>query len=150
MDKATDSIAFKYRIHWHVALIHFPISFFMAAFIFQVLHLLPHRLSSAFEVATNVMLIAGTVALVPATWTGWYTWRGRYRSIRAIIFQRKIVTSFVMLGISIVLTLWRTAFLPAFEDVPYGVWHWFYFAGNILLMMGASLEGFYGVRLNHR
>jgi uncharacterized membrane protein len=56
-------IEFKYRIPWHVWIIHFPISFFTATFVFQILHLFPHPMSGTFEVASNVMLIIGTVAL---------------------------------------------------------------------------------------
>ena len=141
---------FRFRVHWHAELTHFPISFFMAALIFQILHLFPHRLSGAFEVASNVMLIAGTISMIPTTWSGWVTWRRRYGGVSALIFRRKIITSFVMLFISIVLTIWRTVFLPAFEDVPYGPSHWVYLAGTVLLMIGAGIEGFYGARLNHR
>jgi len=143
-------VAFSYRIHWHVWLTHFPIAFFLAAFIFQILHLFPHSLTGAFEVATNVMLIAATVALIPATWTGWFTWKRRYEGVRATQFQRKITIAFAMLGVSIVLTVWRIAFLPAFEDVPHGVWHWLYLTGNVVLMTGAVMEGFYGIRLTHK
>lgn len=143
-------IRFSYRIHWHVWLTHFPISFFTAAFIFQILHLIPHPLSGTFEVATNVMLIAGTAVLIPVTWTGWFTWKDRYNGVRASIFQRKINVSFAMLALSIGLTIWRTAYLPAFEDVPEGVAHWMYLAGNVLLMAGSVVEGFYGIRLTHK
>jgi hypothetical protein len=57
--------------------------------------------------------------------------------------------AFAMLGFSIVLTICRTAFLPAFQDVPYGPDHWIYLAGNTLLILGAVFEGYYGGRLNH-
>jgi hypothetical protein len=119
-------------------------------FVFQILHLFPHPMSGTFEVASNVMLIIGTVALILATWTGWVTWKRRYGGARATLFQRKIAISFAMSSISVLLTIWRTAFLPAFEDVPSGIAHWLYLAGTLLLMVGAALEGFYGGRLNHK
>lgn len=150
--KAPDSggVTFRYRIHWHVWLTHFPIAFFLAAFIFQILHLFPHSLVGAFEVATNVMLIAATIALIPAIWTGWSTWKHHYDGVRATQFQRKITIAFTMLGVSIILTVWRTVFLPAFEDVPHSPWHWLYLVGNIVLVTGAVMEGFYGIRLTHK
>ncbi len=147
---ASRGVAFRYRIHWHVWLVHFPISFFVATFIFQLLHLYPQPLSRSFEVSSNVMLIAGTIALIPATWTGWNTWKRRYDGVRATIFQRKIITSFVMLPISVILTVWRVVFLPAFEDVPAGTAHWLYFAGTLILIAGSVIEGFYGIRLSHK
>jgi len=147
---STGGVTFIYRIHWHVWLTHFPISFFLAAFIFQIIHLFPHDLTGAFEIATNVMLIAATAAMIPATWTGWRTWKRRYQGVHATQFQRKIAIGFAMLGVSIILTVWRTAFLPAFEDVPTGLWHWLYLLGNVVLFIGAVMEGFYGIRITHR
>ena len=148
--KKSGSITFRYRIHWHVWITHFPISFYIASFIFQVLHLFPHPLSRTFEIATNVMLIAGTVTLIPAVWTGWVTWKRRYAGIRATQFQRKIVISFIMLALAIALTVWRTGYLDVFEDVPYGPDHWVYLAGVFFLVIGTILEGFYGIRLTHK
>ncbi len=52
----------RYRIHWHVLLTHFPISFFAVAFGFQILHLFISP--ACFELATNVALIAGAVVMV--------------------------------------------------------------------------------------
>ena len=138
----------RYHFHWHVFLTHFPLSFFGVAFVFQVLHLF--ILPVCFELATNVSLIAGTVFLVPTTLTGWQSWKGMYKGAKGLIFRRKIAISLAMLALSIPLTLWRVVFLNAFEDAPYSPWHWIYFAGNSLLILGAVSEGFYGSRLNHR
>jgi hypothetical protein len=48
-----------YKIHWHVVLTHFPIALFLAAALFQVLHVF--YMPVCFERATNVMLVAGTI-----------------------------------------------------------------------------------------
>ncbi len=138
----------RYRIHWHVFLTHFPISFFGVAFGFQVLHLFLFPV--CFELATNVSLMAGTALLIPTTLTGWLTWKGFYKGAKGLIFRRKISISLAMLALSIPLTIWRTVFLSAFEDAPLSPWHWIYFAGNALLILGAIGEGFYGSRLTHR
>lgn len=145
---ASSTPAPRYHFHWHVFLTHFPLSFFGVAFMFQVLHLF--MVPVCFELATNVSLIAGTVFLVPTTWTGWRSWKRMYRGAKGLIFRRKIAISAAMLALSVPLTLWRMVFLNAFEDAPYSPWHWIYFAGNSLLILGAVAEGFYGSRLNHR
>jgi len=138
----------RYRIHWHIFLTHFPISFFGAAFGFQVLHLF--MFPECFEVATNAALIAGTVTLIPTTLTGWRSWKGMYRGMGNLIFRRKIRISLAMLILSVPLTVWRVIFLNGFEEIPFHYWHWVYFAGNALLILGAFGEGFYGSRLHHR
>ena len=143
-----NSSASPYHIHWHVLIIHFPISFFVAAFGFQVLHLF--RDPACYEKASNAALIAGTVMLAPTVLTGWRTWHAGYQGVRVPIFRRKILIAFVMLGLSIGLVAWRMAFPGIFEDPSSGASHWTYLAGTILLMLGAAAEGYYGGRLNHR
>lgn len=138
----------KFRIHWHVLLIHFPISFFVVSFGFMLLHLF--TFTPCFEMASTVTLIAGAVMMVPATLTGWYTWKSRYRGVRGMLFQRKIPISFAMIAISIILATWRTVSFGIFEDILHPIWHGVYFGGTTLLLLGAMAEGYYGGRLNHR
>ncbi|HLN89147.1 MAG TPA: hypothetical protein VK253_03690 [Candidatus Binatia bacterium] len=64
-------VAPRFKMHWHVLLIHFPISLFAGAFGFQILHLFIDPAS--FELSTNVTLLGGTIMMVPTTWTGWFT-----------------------------------------------------------------------------
>lgn len=103
-----------------------------------------------FEVASNVALIAATIMLIPTILTGWRSWKSVYRGTRNQIFRRKISIAFIMLALSIPLTIWRVIFLDAFKEVPFSLWHWIYFAGNTLLILGAVGEGLYGARLHHR
>jgi uncharacterized membrane protein len=137
-----------HRLHLHVFLTHFPISLFGVAFGFQVLHLF--AFPTCFELATNVALIGGTIMLAPTILTGWWSWKNWYRGARGLIFRRKTSISLAMLAVCFPLTTWRTVYLSAFEDAPYSPWHWIYFAGNGLLILGALAEGFYGSRLSHR
>lgn len=138
----------RYRIHWHVLLIHFPISLFGAAFGFQILHLFIAPV--CFELATNVTLLGGAAMMIPTTWTGWFTWKRDYRGAKILLFQRKIGTAFAMLAFSIPLVAWRIIFLGLFEEAPESPSHWIYLAGNTLLVLGAIVEGYYGGRLHHR
>jgi hypothetical protein len=137
----------RHRIHWHVLLTHFPISFFGSAFLFQMLHLFWFPV--CFEIATNVALVAGTTMMIPTTWTGWQTWKSDYHGARVALFQRKIAIAFALLLVSIALTVWRVGYLGMFLEIPYGPTHLLYLAGNTLLIVGAAAEGLYGGLLNH-
>jgi uncharacterized membrane protein len=136
-----------YVLHPHVLLIHFPISFFISAFVFQILHLFSHP--SCFELATNVSLAAGTVVLIPTVWSGWVSWKRNYQGAVLVLFQRKIAVAFTMLGLSILLSVWRFTFFGIFAETPANLPHWAYLAGNTVLIIGALAEGYYGGRLNH-
>ena len=138
----------KHRIHWHVFLTHLPISFFLGAFTFQILHLF--IAPDCFELATNVALIGGTALLFPAIATGWLEWKRHYHGAKGLIFKRKIVTAFGMAALSLPLTVWRITALSFFQDAHQSPEHWIYLAGNTLLILGAVLEGYNGGRLNHR
>ncbi len=138
----------SYKIHWHVFLTHFPISLFGAAFLFQLLHLFAYP--DCFEMATNVTLVAGVISLVPTTWTGWQTWKYKYKGARVSLFRRKIVIAFALLGLSAPLAIWRLTYPSVFQHGSPGIGHWIYVAGNTLFIAGASAEGLYGGRLNHR
>ena len=144
----SDHAVIKYKIHWHVILIHFPISFFVASFGFQVLHLF--FAPACFELATNVALIAGAAMMIPTTFSGWLTWKKGYKGANIPLFQKKIITSFIMLVLSLMLVIWRIGFLGLFEEIPANPEHWIYMAGNTVLIAGAVLEGYYGGLLNHR
>jgi uncharacterized membrane protein len=137
-----------YHVHWHILIIHFPISFYVVAFSFQILHLFSRP--ECFEASTNVALIGGTIVMIPTTLTGWRTWKTRYHGAHVLIFQRKIIIAFILLGLSILLTVWRVALYDTFENSHASVMHWTYLFGNSLLMLGAAAEGYYGGRLNHR
>jgi uncharacterized membrane protein len=134
------------RVHWHAALTHFPISFFGAAFLFQVLHLFMFQ--KAFELSTTVCVLVGAFSLIPAIISGWWTWRTQYHGSKARIVRRKIVIAFVMLGTSVALSVWRVAlyYLGSAAD---GVDHYAFFAFTALLIAAAILEGYYGGRLAH-
>lgn len=58
MDSSTQPrhLVQNYKIHWHVVLIHFPISFYLVAFMFMLIYLFTSY--SCFEL-TSVICIAG-------------------------------------------------------------------------------------------
>jgi uncharacterized membrane protein len=136
-----------YKLHPHVLLVHFPISFFISAFTFQALHLF--FAPACFELATNVSLVIGTVLLIPTVWSGWRSWKSTYQGAAAVIFQRKIAIAIALVVLSIALSVWRFATAAWFAEDPGNRSHWVYLAGNTLLIVGALAEGYYGGRLNH-
>jgi uncharacterized membrane protein len=145
---AQDRTILKHRTHWHVLLVHFPITLFFAAFGFQILHLV--AAPACFELATNVTLAAGTIMMIPTTRSGWRSWMRDYKGAKVMLFKRKIAIAFFMLGLGIALTVWRFLSLGIFSEAKENPQHLIYLAGNALLMMGAVAEGYYGGRLNHR
>jgi uncharacterized membrane protein len=141
---ASGKTTLRYKMHWHVVLTHFPVSFFLLSALFMALHLLTRR--ACFESAAFVGLIAGAAVMIPTTLTGWVTWKGRYRGARARLFIYKVRIAFVMIALSFGLAIWRAAFHRQPEDV----WLAVYSTGILLLLIGAMAEGYYGGRLNHR
>jgi uncharacterized iron-regulated membrane protein len=136
-----------YKLHWHVFLTHFPLSLFGTAFLFQILHLFSSP--ECFELSTTVTLALGALSLIPTVFSGWWTWKKRYREVHVSLFRKKIAIAVALLVISIPLVIWRIGFQEMFHDTPPRIAHWLYFAGNSLLIVGATAEGFYGGQLNH-
>lgn len=142
------STKIKYKMHWHVLLVHFPISFFLGSFIFMSLHLLAEN--SCFALAAYVSLIAGAIVMLPTAATGWITWKKNYKGSKGKLFLNKIRISFGMIALSIALVIYQTAFPFGLLDISHRLDHFLYFIGVTLLMMGAIAEGYYGGRLHHR
>jgi hypothetical protein len=138
----------KRRIHWHVFFTHFPIAFFGGSAGFQILHLF--MAPACFELATNVALVAGVISLLPTIWSGWREWKSRYQGAKGLIFRRKISLAVGLVTVALPLVTWRLLGFGFFEEAHTNPLHVFYFAGNMLLIAGAALEGYYGGRLTHR
>lgn len=136
-----------YKMHWHVLLTHFPLSLFGVAFLFQVLHLFVFP--ECFELATNIMLVFGTISLVPTTMTGFHTWKQSYNSSRVPLFRKKIAIAAALLAISSSLTIWRITYIGTLQIPNSGLVHWFYLGGIAILIIGSGAEGYYGGQLNH-
>ena len=146
--KDTGRAKVKYRIHWHVLLIHFPISAFLGSFVFISLHLFTR--TYCFALAAYVSLIAGAIVMLPTAATGWFTWKGRYKRFKGKMFLYKIRISLAMIVVSIALVIFQTVFPFSSLDIRHNIWHAIYFTGVTLLMLGAMAEGYYGGRLHHR
>ena len=142
--KVTGDVKPGYRIHWHVVLTHFPISFFMVSAGFMILHLFTE--TECFEGSAFLTLIAGTIILIPATISGWFTWKSQYKQVRIKLFLYKIYISFALIVISITILIFRGFIF----NTDHGIWHIIYGIGFAILFFGSMAEGFYGGRLSHR
>lgn len=145
---ATKADPARFHLHWHVFLTHFPLSLISMTFVFQVLHLFVYP--ECFELASNVLLVAGVSSLVPTTWTGYHTWKHQYNAARASIFRQKIIIAVVLLMIGIPLCAWRILYIGSSAQAVRPDIHWTYFLGTVLMIVGAILEGYLGGRLTHR
>lgn len=141
-------VAKKYKMHWHVLLVHFPISAFLGSFGFIILHLITQ--TSCFELSAFIALSAGTVVMIPTTITGWTTWKKNYKGYRSKIFLSKIRISFAMIAVSIIMIIYRSIFVTEVIDFRHQMWHVLFYIGGTLLFVGAVAEGYFGGRLNHR
>ena len=137
-----------YKIHWHVVLMHLPIGFFLATALFSFLFLLIPI--TCFELATLVTLAIGFLGMIPVIATGWFTWKGKYKGFQGLLFQRKILTAFAMLAVSLILLATHILSVSLFHFGTDITWRVIYFIVALLLALGSGLEGFYGGRLNHK
>lgn len=140
----TGQTKLRYKIHWHILFTHFPASFFMLSLGFMILHLVTRR--NCYELATFLSLLAGALVLIPTTVSGWLTWKGHYKGLRAKMFYYKIRVALSMVVLSFALVFVRLVFPPSLDVA----WIWLYATGILLLLVGSMIEGFYGGRLNHR
>ena len=132
------------HMHWHVVLTHFPISFFTVSAGFMMLHMI--TLNECYEIAAFLCLVAGMLMLIPTTLTGWSTWKSKYNGASTKIFRYKIIISYALIILSLILIGARGALMPTLHTL----WHVIFSAGFVLLFVGAMTEGFYGGQLNHR
>jgi len=137
----------KTKTHWHVVLTHFPISAASGAFLFMGLHAITEN--ECYVLAAYVSLIAAALMTLPTAATGWFTWKQRYKGSKTRLFLIKIWAAAVMIPLSIGLVVYQTTHPFHSLDLSHSTAHAAYFAGVLLLMAGAVVEGYWGGRLHH-
>lgn len=138
-------MGFKHKLHTHVLLTHFPISFFTASAGFMVLHLFTN--TDCLESAAFLTLVAGVLMAIPTAITGWATWKSKFKGARTKIFDNKIYLSIFMIALGTLLIFLRTYFISKGEHT---IWHYFFGFGFLALFFASMMEGYYGGTLNHR
>lgn len=142
----------KRKVRWHPVAVHFPMALFGTAFAFQLLHIAFYHStfqSRAFFLSSNILVLIGAAAMIPAVWTGWIDWKRNYRGAGTRLFKRKILVGFGMLVVSVAVSLFRSLYYGFQGDLP-AIHHIWYVLALGLLIAGAVVEGFYGGRLIRR
>ena len=104
----------------------------------------------SFELASTVTVFGATVMMPLTMISGWLTWKKQYGGAKIELFKRKIAISFSMLTLSLIISVWRIINFQAFLVESWDVNHWLFLIAVILLIIGASSEGYYGGKLSHR
>ncbi len=86
--------------------------------------------------------------MIPATVSGWFTWKRHYRGVLTKVFRRKIYLGVGMLGLSVALSAWRLS-LYSLGRATRPVEHYAFFFLCACLIAAAVTEGYYGGRLSH-
>jgi predicted heme/steroid binding protein/uncharacterized membrane protein len=94
-----------FRRHPHPMLVHFPIVFMISPLLFLILYLLTGEVS--FETTSYHCLGAGTLFLIPAILSGFFTWWLNYFARPMMAVQIKIYCSFILLSIAMTAFIWR-------------------------------------------
>lgn len=87
--------------------------------------------------------------MIPATVSGWFTWKRHYRGAPTRLFRRKIQIAFSLLGLSIAISAWRLSLYTVVGRDTRLIEHYAFFFVAFLLIAGAAAEGYYGGRLAH-
>lgn len=131
-------------LYFHPIFVHFPQALFPVAFASFVLYLATGE--SLFERGTYLMTVFGLVATPVTMITGYIDWKIRYKGYMTPVFKIKIVTGFVLVGLSLAAVLLRTL-VPEIAGLPLSGPGWL-LAGLLAGCVGACVvEGHYGGKL---
>jgi len=131
------------RRHPHPMTVHFPIVFTFSAVMFNLLYLFTG--SRGFEITALNCLAANLVFAPVAIATGYYTWWLNYmaRPMRPVTLKKRL--AFVLLGINIILFVWRLC-VPGILD-SFGSGSAVYLGLVVLAFVLASIVGWLGSTL---
>ena len=127
--------------HPHPMVVHFPLAFLMASSLFILLYLLFRNPS--LEITSFYLLILGAIATPFAIATGTLTWWVNYQLKQNRLIRRKIELSAVLLGMEVVLILWRGLNPGVFAQQMNPI----YFILMLILTPVVGLIGSYGGQL---
>lgn len=131
-------------IYFHPILVHFPQALFPVAFASLLLYLATGNV--AFENGASLMTIFGLAAAPVTMITGYIDWKIRYKGYMTSVFKIKIVTGFVLVGLSLAAVLLR-ALLPETGLFPLSGTGWLRAALLAGCVASCVVEGHYGGKL---
>jgi uncharacterized membrane protein len=131
-------------VYFHPIFVHFPQALFPVAFASFVLYLVTGN--DLFEKGTFLMMVFGLAATPVTMITGYIDWKVRYKGYMTPVFKIKIVTGFVLIGLSLSAVLLR-ALVPEVALLPMSGLGWLR-AGLLAACVGSCVvEGHYGGKL---
>lgn len=131
-------------VYFHPIFVHFPQALFPVAFASFVLYLVTGN--GLFERGTFLMMVFGLAAAPVTMITGYIDWKVRYKGYMTSVFKIKIVTGFVLVGLSLSAVLLR-ALVPEVALLPLSGLGWLR-AGLLAACVGSCVvEGHYGGKL---
>ncbi|MBI5574895.1 MAG: hypothetical protein HY896_00860 [Deltaproteobacteria bacterium] len=130
--------------YFHPMLVHFPQALFPAAAASFVLYLATGIVN--FERGAHLMTSFGMAATPFTMISGYLDWKIRYKGYMTSVFKIKIVTGFVLFGLSLCAVLLRTL-VPGIDQLPLSGLGWL--RGGLLFgcVAGCIVEGHYGGKL---
>jgi len=131
-------------VYFHPIFVHFPQALFPVAFASFVLYLVTGN--DLFERGTFLMMMFGLAATPVTMITGYIDWKVRYKGYMTPVFKIKIITGFVLIGLSLSAVLLR-ALVPEVALLPLSGMGWLR-AGLLAACVGSCVvEGHYGGKL---
>ena len=131
-------------VYFHPIFVHFPQALFPVAFASFVLYLVTGN--DLFEQGTFLMMMFGLAATPVTMITGYIDWKVRYKGYMTPVFKIKIITGFVLIGLSLSAVLLR-ALVPEVALLPLSGMGWLR-AGLLAACVGSCVvEGHYGGKL---
>jgi uncharacterized membrane protein len=131
-------------VYFHPIFVHFPQALFPVAFASFVLYLITGN--DLFERGTFLMMVFALAATPVTMVTGYIDWKVRYKGYMTPVFKIKIVTGFVLIGLSLSAVLLR-ALVPEVARLPLSGLGWL----RAMLLAGCVascvVEGHYGGKL---
>ena len=131
-------------IYYHPIFVHFPQALFPVALASLLLHIATGNV--VFENGASLMTIFGLAATPVTMVTGYIDWKIRYKGYMTPVFKIKIVTGFVLVGLSLAAVLLRTLF-PETGLFPLSGVGWLRAALLAGCVASCVVEGHYGGKL---
>lgn len=131
-------------VYFHPVFVHFPQALFPVAFASFVLYLVTGN--DLFERGTFLMMVFALAATPVTMITGYIDWKVRYKGYMTPVFKIKIVTGFVLVGLSLSAVLLR-ALVPEVAMLPLSGLGWLRAALLAGCVASCVVEGHYGGKL---
>lgn len=131
-------------VYFHPIFVHFPQALFPVAFASFVLYLVTGN--DLFEKGTFLMMVFGLAATPVTMITGYIDWKVRYKGYMTPVFKIKIVTGFVLTGLSLSAVLLRVL-VPEVSRLPLSGMGWLHVALLAGCVASCVVEGHYGGKL---